>query len=475
MINSEIKASDGTHVQEASIQNFKENFHGELIRMGDDGYEEARKIYNAMIDKQPGLIAYCTKVEDVIKAVNFGREFKLEVAVRGGGHNGAGLAMCDDGLCIDLSRMKEIRVNADARTLMVEGGSTWGEVDQAAHAYGLALPSGVISTTGVGGLTLGGGHGHLSRKYGLTIDSLLSAEMVLADGSRLHCSEEEHPDLFWAIRGGGGNFGVVTSFEFRLHPVSTVYAGPMVWDINKGSELLKWYRDFIPAAPEELNGFFAFMSVPPAPSFPENLHMQKVCAIVWCYCGSAEDAEKILGPVREKFPPLFEHVDLMPYPVLQRAFDAFYPKGHNWYWRGDFVKELSDEAIAAHMEFGPQMPSLLSSMHLYPLNGAVNRVGRNETAFSFREANWSEVIVGVDPDPKNNESITRWTKKYWEATHPYSLGGAYVNFIMNDEGEERVKATYRDNYDRLVQIKKKYDPTNFFHLNQNIKSSSKSL
>lgn len=474
MSSTKIKSSDGTYLEETSIQNFKGNFHGELIRIGDNGYDEARKIYNAMIDKQPGLIAYCDDVGDVVNAVNFGRDYQLEVAVRGGGHNGAGLGICDGGLCIDLSRMKEIRVNADARTAKVAGGCTWGEVDQATHAYGLALPSGVISTTGVGGLTLGGGHGHLTRKYGLTIDNLLSADMVLADGSTVKCSEREHPDLFWAIRGGGGNFGIVTSFTFRLHPVSTVFAGPTFWEMEKGTEVMKWYRDFITSAPEELNGFFAFLTVPPVSPFPEHLHMKKVCGVVWCYCGPAEKAEELLAPIHAFNEPLMSHIEQMPYPAIQSAFDALYPEGHNWYWRGDFVKELSDEAIAAHMEFGPRLPTMLSSMHLYPLNGAVNRIGGNETAFSFREANWSEVIVGVDPDPANNERITRWTKEYWEATHPYSLGGAYVNFIMNDEGQERVQATYRDNYDRLLQIKEKYDPTNFFHLNQNIKSSSKS-
>ena len=450
---------------------FKANFHGELLQTGDKDYNEGRKVYNAMIDKQPGLIAYCTDEGDVVKAVRFARDYKLDVAVRGGGHSGAGLGVCDDGLCIDLSSLKKIRVNQQARTVKVGGGCTWGEVDQATHAYGLALPSGIISTTGVGGLTLGGGHGHLSRKYGLTIDNLLAAELVLANGEFITASEQEHQDLFWAIRGGGGNFGVVTSFLFRLHPLSTVYAGPMFWEMEQATEILQWYRDFLPAAPEELNGFFAFMTVPPAPSFPEHLHMQKVCGIVWCHCGDIKQGEEILHQVREKFPPIFDHVGDVPYPAIQSAFDALYPKGHNWYWRGDFVKDLPDEAIAQHVKFGEKLPTMQSTMHLYPIDGAVNRVGRNETAFSFREATWSQVIVGVDPDPANNERITSWTKDYWEATHPYSLGGAYVNFMM-EEGQERVKATYRDNYDRLLKIKEKYDPTNLFHLNQNIKASS---
>ncbi|RDV11841.1 FAD-binding oxidoreductase [Pontibacter diazotrophicus] len=451
------------------LRTFKSDFRGELLQPGDKNYNEARKVYNAMIDKQPGLIAYCSEVADVVKAVRFAGAYNLDVAVRAGGHNGAGLGMCEDGLCIDLSKMKLIRVNQEANTVLVEGGCTWGEVDQATHAYGLAMPSGIISTTGVGGLTLGGGHGHLSRKYGLTIDNLLEAEIVLATGEVVTANEQEHQDLFWAVRGGGGNFGVVTSFLFRLHPVSTVYAGPMFWELGSAPEILKWYREFLPAAPEELNGFFAFMAVPPAPSFPEHLHLQKVCGIVWCHCGKSDQAEETLSQVREKFPPIFEHVGAMPYPALQSAFDALYPKGHNWYWRGDFVKEIPDEAIEQHVKFANELPTMQSTMHLYPVDGAVNRVGKEDTAFSFREANWSQVIVGVDPDAKNNERITQWAKDYWKAIHPYSLGGAYVNFMM-EEGQERVKATYRDNYDRLLKVKQKYDPSNFFHLNQNIKA-----
>lgn len=468
MTTSTIKSNPVKKLKGEALSPFKSNFQGDILQPGDKDYNEARKVYNAMIDKQPGLIAYCTNEADVMKAVLFARDYKLDVAVRSGGHNGAGLGICDDGICIDLSRMKEITVDPEAKTVLVQAGCTWGEVDQATHAFGLAIPSGIISTTGVGGLTLGGGHGHLSRKYGLTIDNLLAAEIVLANGDFVTASDQEHQDLFWAIRGGGGNFGIVTSFLFRLHPVSTVYAGPMLWEMNKATEILKWYRNFLPAAPEELNGFFAFMTVPPAPSFPEHLHMQKVCGIVWCHCGNLDQAEEILSQVREMFPPIFEHVGAVPYPAIQSAFDALYPKGHNWYWRGDFVKELSDEAIEQHVKFGKELPTMQSTMHLYPVDGAVNRVGKEETAFSFREANWSQVIVGVDPDPTNNERITNWTKDYWEATHPYSLGGAYVNFMM-EEGQDRIKATYRDNYDRLVQIKEKYDPTNLFHRNQNIK------
>jgi FAD/FMN-containing dehydrogenase len=364
--------------------------------------------------------------------------------------------------------MRGTRVDPAARTVRVAGGCTWGDVDHATHAFGLATVSGIISTTGVGGLTLGGGHGHLTRKYGLTIDNLLAADVVLADGRFVTASADEHPDLFWALRGGGGNFGVVTSFLFRLHPVSTVLAGPTLWPLERAADVMRWYREFVPAAPEDLNGFFAFLVVPPAPPFPEELHKRKMCGVVWCYTGPAEDADRVFQPIQEFGPPALHGVQAMPYPALQSAFDALYPPGLQWYWRGDFVSELSDAAIALHVEYGSQLPTLHSTMHLYPIDGAVHRVARSETAFSYRDTTWSEVIVGVDPDPANRQRITTWTKDYWEALHPYSDGGAYVNFMM-DESQDRVRATYRENYDRLVGVKNTYDPTNFFRCNQNIK------
>ena len=449
------------------IEEFETKLRGKLVKTGDENYDEARKVYNAMIVKRPSLIAYCNDVADVITSVNFTRENNLLTAIRGGGHNGGGLGICDDGLVIDLSTMKGIRVDPEERTAQVEGGCRWGDVDHATHAFGIATPSGIISTTGVAGLTLGGGMGHLSRKYGLSIDNLLSADMVLADGRFVTVSENNHPDLFWAIRGGGGNFGVVTSFKFRLHPVSTITGGPTLWPLDKAREVMKWYRDFIVNAPEDLNGFFAFLTVPPAPPFPEKLHMQKMCGIVWCYTGPADQAEEIFRPVREFGPPDLYGIHDMPFPALQSAFDALYPPGLQWYWRADFVNELSDEAIEQHLKFA-KAPTMHSTMHLYPINGTVHRIGNNDTAFNFREANWSQVIVGVDPDPANKEQITNWTKQYFDALHPYSAGGAYVNFMM-DEGGDRIKATYRDNYDRLVEVKNKYDPNNLFRVNQNIK------
>ena len=451
-----------------SIDQLRSSFRGELIQATDAAYETARKVYNGMIDKRPRLIARCVDVADVIAAVEFGRENELLTAIRGGGHNGAGLGTCDDGLVIDLSRMKGIRVNPTDRSVRVEAGCVWGDVDHATHAFGMATPCGFISTTGVAGLTLGGGIGYLTRRFGLTIDNLLSVDMVLADGSFVTASSKENSDLFWAVRGGGGNFGVVTSFEFRLQPVKMVHFGPTFWPVDEAAKVLSAYRDFIKDAPEEVSGFFAFLVVPPAPMFPEHLHLKKVCGIVWCCTGSAEQTEVSLKPMRSVGNPLFDHVGPAPFPAVQSIFDPLFVPGLQWYWRADNFTELSDEAIARHVEHGPKIPTMLSTMHLYPVNGAAQRVGRNDTAYSFREALFAEVIVGVDPDPANREAITAWCKDYWDALHPYSAGGAYVNFMM-DEGQDRVQATYRDNYPRLAAIKKKYDPKNFFRVNQNIR------
>src|SRR5687768_7600305 len=380
-------------LEDAKTQ-FKASLRGTVIGRDEPGYDEARKLYNGMIDKHPLMIARCIDVADVITAVNFGRDNDLLIAIRGGGHNGPGLGGVDDGLVIDLSMMKGVRVDPVSRTARVGPGCTTGDVDHATHVFGLAVPTGIISTTGVAGLTLGGGHGYLSRKYGLTIDNLLEADVVLADGSFVKASEQENEDLFWAIRGGGGNFGVVTSFLFRGNPVSTVYAGPMFWELDQAEEILRWYREFSPQAPEVMYGFFAFLVVPPAPPFPEHLHGKKMCGIIWCYSGAMEGAEEAFRPIRQQVgPAAFEFLGPMPLPTLNSLFDALYPPGLQWYWRGEFVTELSDEAIAMHLGYGPEVPTMHSTMHLYPIDGAVHRVGRHETAFSYREANWSAVFV----------------------------------------------------------------------------------
>jgi FAD/FMN-containing dehydrogenase len=453
--------------EESAIEDLRAGLRGDLVQPGDENYDEARKVYNAMIDKRPRLIARCADVADVISAVNFARERDLPLAIRGGGHNGAGLGICDGGLVVDLSQMKGVRVDPEKRTARVGGGCLWGEVDHATHAFGLATPSGIISTTGVGGLTLGGGLGHLTRKCGLTIDNLIQVDVVLADGSFVTASADSNEDLFWAVRGGGGNFGVVTSFLFGLHPIGTVIGGPTLWPLEQAPEVMRWYRDFISEAPEDLSGFFAFLTVPPGPPFPEELHNRKMCGVVWCYTGPEEAAEEVFAPVLEVGTPALHGVGAMPFPMLQGAFDALYPPDHQWYWKADFIDELSDEAIEQHMKYA-EVPTLQSTMHLYPIDGAAHRVGPDETPWSYREANWGMVIAGVDPDPANKDLITDWAREYWEALHPHSAGGAYVNMMM-EEGQDRVKDSYRDNYERLVDIKRKYDPTNLFRVNQNIK------
>ncbi len=456
-------------VTETTIGKFKTSLRGELIQRSDPRYEEARKLYNAMINKRPLLIVRCADVTDVISAVRFGRENDFLTAIRGGGHNGPGLGSCDDGLVIDLSLMKGIRVDPAKGIVRAEGGCTQGDVDHAAHAFGLAVPAGIVSTTGIGGLTLGGGHGYLARKYGLTIDNLIEADVVLADGSFVTANASQHEDLFWALRGGGGNFGVVTNFIYQARPVSTVYAGPVFWDIKDAPMVMKWYRDFSPRAPVELSSFLGLQLVPSTEPFPREIWGRQTCALVSCYTGPLDEAERAVEPIRKQLPPpLLDWMGPMPFPALQSLFDPLLPKGLQWYWKGDFVKELSDKAVDVHLEHAAKTPSELSLMHLYLIDGAVHRVGRNETAWNCRDATWSMVIAGIDPDPAKAGAIKTWARAYWEAVHPYNLGGAYVNFMM-EEGDARIRATYGDNYDRLAAIKKKYDPTNFFRVNQNIK------
>ena len=456
-----------TGAKQAALKELAD-FEGRLIGPEDSDYEEARKVYNAMIDRRPALIARCAGPDDVAGAVRFAREHDLLLAVRGGGHNGAGLGTCDDGVVIDLSPLKDIEVDPERRTVRVGGGCVWGEVDTATGEHGLATPSGIISTTGVGGLTLGGGLGHLTRKCGLTIDNLLEAEIVLADGSRVNASGDDNPDLYWAIRGGGGNFGVVTSFLFRLHEVGTVVAGPTFWPVEVAAEALSLYRDFLPAAPRELNGFFAFHTVPPAPPFPEEIHLRKVCGVVWCYVGPEDKAAKAMAPLLDALPePLLHGVGPMPHAGLQSAFDGLYPPGDQWYWRADFIKEIPDPAVEIHARFGADRPTMKSTMHMYPIDGAAHEPASSDTAWSYRDARWGSVFAGVDPDPAQVDVIRRWSVDYFDALHPYSAGGAYVNMMM-DEGRERVRASYGDNYDRLAQIKAAYDPDNLFRVNQNI-------
>ncbi|TLP79154.1 FAD-binding oxidoreductase [Maribacter sp. ACAM166] len=447
------------------IERLRNQLKGKIITPNDAVYNETRKVYNAMIDKHPGAFAMCTNIEDVKTSIDFGRNNNLLVSIRGGGHNGGGLGLCDGGLVIDLSGVNSIAVDAKTNTVKVGGGCIWADVDKATHEFGLAIPSGMVSTTGVGGLTLGGGVGYLARKYGLTIDNLLGAEMVLADGAIVTVNENEHSDLFWAIRGGGGNFGVVTEFIFQAHSLKTVYGGPTLWPIEQVEEIMEWFDGFIRTASEDINGFIATMIIPESP-FPAHLHNKKFCGIVWCYVGDMDKAEKAFAPILA-MKPMFSHVGEIPYPTIQTMFDGLLPTGLQWYWRADFFNTLTPEITTQHLKYGSQIPTPLSQMHLYPISGAASRVGATDTPWAYRDADYCGVYIGVDPDPKNAAKITKWCKDYYEALHPYSAGGAYSNFLM-DEGQERVQASYKQNYTRLASIKHQYDPTNFFRVNQNI-------
>ncbi|WP_300439185.1 FAD-dependent oxidoreductase [Christiangramia sp.] len=453
---------------ETKIKELKSRIKGRIIMPKDKDYNEARKIYNAMIDKHPGIILKCKDKEDVIQAVNFGRENALEASIRSGGHSGAGLALCEDGLVIDLSEMKDIQIDPKTSTAVIFPGNTLADIDRATHEHGLALPSGIIGSTGIGGITLGGGIGYLSRKGGLTVDNLLEAEVVLASGELVTASEKENPDLFWALRGGGGNFGVVVSFTFKLIQIKNVYAGPMFWPLEDAAAVMKFYDETMQKASNDLYGFFAFLIVPPADPFPKELQNKNVCGVVWNYTGPMEKAEEVFEPIRKFGPPILDFVSEIPMPVLNGMFDALYPSGLQWYWKAHIIKELTDESISVNMEYGSKIPTMHSTTHLYPINGAVHEISPGDTAWINREARYSQVIVGVSPEASDAERITTWCKDYYNALKPYAAGGAYVNFMMEEE-EGRVKDSYGINFKRLGQIKKKYDPENFFHINQNIK------
>ncbi len=428
-------------------------------------------LYNAMIDKRPRWIVTCSTVADVVDAVNYARKKQLLLAIRGGGHNGPGFGSCDGGLVIDMSPMKQVDVDPATRTIRVEAGCTQGDVDRATSVYGLAVPAGLVSTTGIAGLTLGGGTGYLTRKHGLTIDNLIEVEIVLADGSVVTASETRHPELFWALRGGGGNFGVVTRFTFRAHPAKDVYGGPIFYDLAHAAKIMRWYRDFLSEAPRELGIFFGIKTVPSCDPFPREIWGKRICALISCYNGSEADGIRAMQPVREALPqPILDGMMQMPFVDLQALFDPLLPKGLQWYWKGDYVDDLSDAAIAAHAEYGSKTPSELSLMHLYPIDGAVHDVAPDATAWGARRARWSMVIAGIDPDPNKAPELRRWASEYWAAVHKHNPhGGGYINFMMADESEARVRAAYGANYERLVAVKRKFDPTNLFRVNHNIR------
>ena len=459
-----------SEIDTTALAAFTAAFRGKVLQFGDAGYDEARAVYNAMHDRRPALIAQPVDTADVAAAVNFARDQGLLLSIKGGSHNVNGFGTNDGGLVIDLSQMRSVFVDPKAKTAVIGGGATWGDVDHATHVYGLATPGGILSTTGVAGLTLGGGFGHLTRRYGLCCDNLLSAEVVTADGRIVIASSDENQDLFWAIRGGGGNFGVATRLSFKLYPVSTVYGGPIFYPAEASAQVLTFFREFIASAPREISAFFGYHEAPPAPFVPEPLWGHKACAIVVCYTGPLEDAEAAIRPIREAGPVALDLCGPIPYPALNSMFDALLPHGLNHYWKADFVRELSDAAIEVHAAHGPRVPNFFSLMHLYPLDGAVQDVPKDDTAFTYRDVNFTHIIAGIDSDPTNMPDHTAWVREYWAALHPLSAGGAYINFLM-DEGQDRIQATYLDNYPKLVAAKNRWDPSNLFRMNQNIRPS----
>jgi FAD/FMN-containing dehydrogenase len=441
---------------------------GGVITPDDPAYDEARRVFNAMIDRRPAVIVRPLDTQDVATAVMQAARVGTAIAVRGGGHSVPGFGTADDAVVIDLSGMRAVDVDSENRTARAQGGATWGIFNDATHAHGLATTGGVVSTTGVGGLTLGGGIGYLARKAGLSLDNLIEAEVVLADGSIVRASEREHDDLFWAIRGGGGNFGVVTELVFRLHPVRDVYGGPMFFELDAAADILRFYRDFIREAPEELGGFPAFQIAPPLPFIPEDRHGDTFIAFIACWAGPIDEGENVLKPLHDVAPVVAKHVGPMPYPALNAAFDALYPAGElRHYWKTRFTKDLPDEAIDVHVEHGSRVPNLQSTVHFYPINGACHRVAPDATAFSYRDATFATVIAGMWPDAADDDDRIAWVRGYFDATAPFAEAGGYVNF-MSDDDQAQIRPSYRDNYDRLVEIKRSYDPENLFRVNQNI-------
>src|ERR1700760_4481219 len=455
----ELKNTKGMVVSHDRIEGFQAAFRGEVIQPTDFGYERARKIWNASIDRHPGIIARCSGVADVVAAVNFARENELLVAVRGGGHNVSGKALCDDGIVIDLSGMKGVHVDAKNHSARVQGGATLGDVDRETHVFGLAVPAGVISKTGIAGLALGGGVGWLVRKYGLTCDNVLSLDIVTADGKPRVANANENQDLFWALRGGGGNFGVVTSFNFRAHPVRTVLGGLIVYPRDRAVEVLRFYRDFTQSAPEELTAYCALMHTPDG--IP-------AVAVIACYCGDLTEGEKVFRPLRAFGSPMLDEIQPMPFPQMQTLLDPAFPDGNQNYWKSTFLRELSDDAIAVLVEHANRATSPLSGVTIEFYGGAASRVGVSESAFAQRQAQYDLPILAQWVDPGESQRHIGWARGLADSMRPFSSGAYFLNFL-GEEGEDTIKAAYGPNYERLMAIKKKYDPKNFFCMNQNIK------
>ena len=440
---------------------------GMVTGPADPEYDAARAVRNGMIDKRPEVVVRAANAGDVMTAVRFAADHGLSVAVRGGAHSVPGFGTADGAVVVDMSAMRDVRVDPETRTARVAGGATWGDLNSATYPFGLATTGGIISTTGVGGLTLGGGIGYLARGLGLSLDNLVAADVVTADGTFHLTSEKDDADLFWAIRGGGGNFGAVTSFEFRLSPVKDIYGGPIFFELDQAGDLFRLYREFIADAPEQFGGFPAYQIAPPLPFIPEERHGTTLALFVACWAGDVDKGEQVLKPFRDLAPSVAEMVGPMPYPALNSAFDDLYPVGLRHYWKASFATELTDEAIAAHVEHGSKVPAMTSTMHIYPINGACHGVAPDATAFAYRDASFATVIAGMWPDAADDEQNTAWVRDYYEAIAPHSQEGGYINFMADDD-QGRIRANYKGNYDRLQQVKRQYDPDNMFRHNQNI-------
>jgi FAD/FMN-containing dehydrogenase len=450
-----------------SVAPLRERVRGQLLTAGDEGYDQARAVHNGMFDKRPLAVLRAEQVADVIAGVSFARDNGLDLSIRDGGHSAPGFGTNDGGLVIDMSPMHTVHVDPGNKTARADAGATWGDFNHATHAFGLATTGGIISTTGVTGLTLGGGIGYLARGCGLSIDNLISADVVTAEGKFVTASADENEDLFWALRGGGGNFGVVTSLEFRLHDVDQVFAGPIFYNLADADALLAMFDEFIADAPEQFGGFPAFQIAPPLPFIPEDRHGDTLALAVVHWAGPPEQAQKVLKPFWDVAPIVANGAGPLPYPALNAAFDGLYPKGIRAYWKGAFLKELPTEAIAAHLEHGSRVPEVSATMHMYPINGACHRVGPTDTAFAYRDAKYGMVFLASWTDPTKDAERIQWVRDYYQALAPYAEPGGYINF-MQDDDYHKIRDNYRQNYDRLVQVKRAYDPHNFFHINQNI-------
>jgi FAD/FMN-containing dehydrogenase len=457
-----------TNLQARKIEELKGGFKGEILLPSDGAYESARKIWNAMIDKRPAVIARCATTSDVVRGVNFARDNGLLLAVRGGGHNIAGNAMCDDGLVIDLSRMKAARIDPAGRRVTIEGGATLADLDAATQAHGLATPTGINSTTGIAGLTLGGGFGWLSRKYGMTVDNLESAEVVTAAGEVVRASATERPDLFWALRGGGGNFGVVTRFEFRLHPVGPdVLSGLIVYPISEAKSVLQQYREFLAKAPEELAVWTVLRQAPPLPFLPEKVHGKGIIALALIYAGDPKQGEPLIEPLRKFGTPLGEHVGVQPYVAWQQTFDPLLTAGARNYWKSHNLSTLKDGLFDVVIAYIGKLPSPQCEIFFGAIGGATTRPAPGSAAYPHRDAKFVMNFHGRWEDPADDKLCIGWARDFFNATAPFASGGVYVNFLSADEGD-RVRSAYGPNYDRLAEVKRKYDPDNLFRMNQNI-------